>query len=77
MSMRKKRDLYTPRRCVVSFLTALVLAGLGLAVRWAEFNQVGSSNNVSLWVFVAAGLFAYYAGIVAFVILRRHLNSRH
>lgn len=75
--MGRKRDLYTPRRCIVSLLVAIVLAGLGMAVRWAEFNQVGSSNNVSLWVFAIAGLFAYYAGIVALVILRRHLNSRN
>ena len=72
----RRKDPYTPRRCIVSVLLAGILTGLGFAVRWAEFNQVGSSNNVSLWVFAGAGLFAYYAGIIAFVLLRRHLLSR-
>jgi heme/copper-type cytochrome/quinol oxidase subunit 3 len=32
---------------------------LGFAVREAEFNQVGSSNAASMWVFVASGLCLY------------------
>lgn len=72
----RKKDPYTPRRCIVSLAVAAILTGLGFAVRWAEFNQVGASNTMSMWIFVGAGLFAYYAGIVLFVILRRHLNSR-
>lgn len=74
--MGVQKDMYTPRRCAVALVLAGILTGLGFAVRWAEFNQVGSSNHVSLWIFVFAGLFAYYAAIVAFVILRRYLNSR-
>ncbi|MGN0851743.1 MAG: hypothetical protein ACI4Q3_00010 [Kiritimatiellia bacterium] len=71
-----KRDWHTPRRCAALLALAAVFTGVGFAVRQAEFNQVGASNHASTWIFFLAGLFAYYAAIVAFAILRKRLNSR-
>ena len=49
-----------PLRGVVALAVASVaLLLLGFAVREAEFNQVGSSNAASMWVFVASGLCLY------------------
>ena len=45
---------------------AVVLTALGFAVRWAEFNQVGSDNDTSTWIFVLAGLSAYYGILMIF-----------
>ncbi len=54
--------------------SALLL--LGFAVREAEFNQVGSTNNSSMWVFVASGLCLYAAVIVAWTAFRRKQTKR-
>ena len=68
--MRVRRG-YTWRRFRLSVAAAAFLALMGFGVRLAEERQVGYTNDASMWVFVAAGLFAYYAAIVAFVLLRR------
>ena len=42
-------------------VVAGLVTGLGFAVRYGEDNQVGSSNEVSWWVFVVAGVLAYWS----------------
>ena len=68
--MRARRG-YTWKRFRLSLAAAVFLALMGFGVRIAEERQVGYTNDASMWIFVAAGLFAYYAAIVAYVI-RRH-----
>ncbi len=62
---------YTWKR--VGFLVAFAAFFLlmGFAVRFAEDSQVGYTNDFSMWVFVVAGLFAYSAGLMSFVLWRR------
>ena len=67
--MRARRG-YTWKRFRLSLAASAFLALMGFGVRLAEERQVGYTNDASMWVFVAAGLFAYYAAIVAFVLLR-------
>ena len=57
-------------------IVTVVVTGLGFAVRYAEDNRVGSSNEVSWWVFVAAGLFAYWS-VLGFVLSFFKALSRH
>ena len=71
---------YSWRKSIVLAVVAAVVTGLGFAVRYGEDNQVGSSNEVSWWVFVVAGLFAYWS-VLGFVLSlfkalsRRRKNS--
>ena len=51
-----------------SVLTFLLL---GFAVREAEFNQVGSANMASLWIFVMSGFCLYLALFVVWMIRRK------
>ena len=67
------RRNYTWKRVKLSLAICAFLCLMGFGVRCAEDRQVGYTNDASMWVFVAAGLFAYYAAIVAFVI-RRHVR---
>lgn len=67
---------YTWRRFRLSLAASLFLVFMGFGVRCAEDRQVGYTNDASMWVFVAAGLFAYYAAIVAFVIVRQRRKAR-
>ena len=55
------------RKSIVLAVVAALVTGLGFAVRYGEDNQVGSSNEVSWWVFVVAGLFAYWS-VLGFVL---------
>ena len=52
---------YSWRKSAVLLAVSAMLTGLAFAVRYGEDNQVGSSNEVSWWVFVAAGIFGYWA----------------
>ena len=58
---------YSWRKSIVLAIVTVVVTGLGFAVRDAEDNRVGSSNEVSWWVFVVAGLFAYWS-VLGFVL---------
>ena len=58
---------YSWRKSIVLAIVTVVVTGLGFAVRYGEDNQVGSSNEVSWWVFVVAGLFAYWS-VLGFVL---------
>ena len=52
-------------------IASLVFLLLGFAVREAEANQIGSSDNASLWVFFISGLCLYAAVIIAWTVFRR------
>ena len=71
---------YSWRKSIVLAIVTVVVTGLGFAVRYAEDNQVGSSHEVAWWVFVVAGLFAYWS-VLGFVLSlfktlsRRRKNS--
>ena len=58
---------YSWRKSLVLAVVAGLTTGLAFAVRYGEDNQVGSSNEVSWWVFVVAGLFAYWS-VLGFVL---------
>ena len=58
---------YSWRTSIVLAIVTVVVTGLGFAVRYGEDNQVGSSNEVSWWVFVVAGIFAYWS-VLGFVL---------
>ena len=67
---------YSWSKSLVLAAVAAVLAGLAFAVRYGEDNQVGSSNEVSWWVFVVAGIFAYWAVLGLAISLFRSLSGR-
>lgn len=50
---------------------AVFLVAMGFGVRCAEDGQVGYTHDSSMWVFVVAGLFAYYAAIALCQLCRR------
>ena len=52
---------YSWRKSIVLAVISAIFTGLAFAVRYGEDNQVGSSNEVSWWVFVIAGVFAYWS----------------
>lgn len=66
----RKSHRYTWRRFRLSLGAAAFCAVAGFVVRHAEDGQVGYTHDVSTWIFAAAGILAYYAAIVAFVIAR-------
>lgn len=45
---------------------ALFFTLMGFGMRYAEESQVGYTHDASMWVFVVAGLCAYYAVLAAF-----------
>jgi len=67
---------YTWRRFGWFTAISAFLAVMGFGVRIAEDNQVGYTNDTSLWVFGIAGICAYYAAIVLFVLLRDRARAR-
>ena len=70
---------YSWRKSLLLLLVAAILTGLAFAVRYGEDNHVGSSNEVSWWVFVSAGIFAYWAllgfAVSAFRTFRRNARD--
>ena len=63
--------MYTWRRVWTFAAIALFLLATGFGVRFAEDGQVGSTHDASMWVFVASGLLAYYAALIALVLVHR------
>ena len=57
-------------------VAAVVFLLLGFAVRKAEFNQLGSTNNASLWVFAFSGLCLYTAVLLAWTAFRRQQRKK-
>ena len=64
------------RKSAMLLAVSLVLTGLGFAVRYAEDNQIGETNEVSWWVFVTAGVVAYWAVLGLSVSAFRSLSGR-
>ena len=62
---------YSWKKTAVSFFVSAILVGMGFAVRYGEDNQVGSSNNISLWIFFLSGVFCYYSFLTAMIMLWR------
>ena len=65
---------YSWRKSITLLLVAAILTGLAFAVRYGEDNQVGSSNEMSWWVFVFAGIFAYWALLGFSVLIFRSMS---
>ena len=59
---------FSPIACTVASLAFLLL---GFAVREAEANQIGTSDNASLWTFVLSGLCLYAAAVIGWTAFRR------
>ena len=57
-------------------VAAMLLLLLGFAVREAEANQVGSTDNASLWVFSLSALCLYAAFVTAWAAFRRKQQKR-
>ena len=60
---------FSLKKAAVSLFVSLVLFGVAFAVRYGEDNQVGSSNDISLWIFFLSGVFAYHCVFVLFFLL--------
>lgn len=68
---------WTWRRFWTAVGVAAFLVAMGFGVRCAEDGQVGYTHDSSMWVFVVAGLFAYYAAIALYQLVRRGRRTGH
>lgn len=68
--------IWSWKRFWLAMAAAAFFAMMGLGVRFAEDGQVGYTNDVSMWVFVVAGLFVYYALIALYQLWRRKGRRR-
>ena len=66
-----RKPFCTFRKAVACTTASLVFLLLGFAVREAEANQIGSSDNASLWVFFISGLCLYAGIVIAWAAFRR------
>ena len=71
-----RKPFCTFRRSLAFAVASLAFLFLGFAVREAEFNQIGSSNTASLWVFFTSGLCLYAAALIAWATVRRRQKER-
>ena len=63
------------RRPVILLVAAAFTVALGFAVRYGEDNQIMESNVVSFYIFVLAGVIAYWAVLRLLILLLRHLKK--
>lgn len=70
-----RKPFCTYRKALAFTVAAFVFLLLGFAVREAEANQIGSSDNASIWVFFMSGLCLYAAVVIAWTTLRRRRRS--
>ena len=61
------------RRAIAFVVAAFVFLGLGIAIREAEANQIGSSDIASMWTFVISGLCLYAA---IFIVWMKRRSAR-
>ena len=66
-----RKPFCTFRKAIACSIASIVFLLLGFAVREAEANQIGSSDNASLWVFFISGLCLYAAVVIAWTAFRR------
>ena len=71
-----RKPFCTWRKAIVCVIAAVAFLLLGFAVREAEANQIGSSDNASLWVFFFSGLCLYAAIVIAWARLRSRKRRR-
>ena len=66
-----RKPFCTRRKVIACMVASLAFLFLGFAVREAEANQIGSSDNASLWVFFISGLCLYAAVVIGWATFRR------
>jgi CDP-diglyceride synthetase len=66
-----RKPFCTWRKAIACAIASLVFLLLGFAVREAEANQIGSSDNASIWVFFISGLCLYAALVIGWATFRR------
>ena len=71
-----RKPFCTYRKALAFTVAALAFLLLGFAVREAEYNQIGSTNNTSLWVFALSGICLYAAVLTAWTAFRRHKQKK-
>ena len=71
-----RKPFCTYRKALAFTVAALAFLLLGFAVREAEYNQIGSTNNTSLWVFSISGICLYAAVLTAWAAFRRHQQKK-
>ena len=72
-----RKPFCTWRKTLACAIASIVFLILGFAVREAEANQIGSSDNASLWVFFISGLCLYATAVIGWGIFRRRQKERH
>ena len=71
-----RKPFCTWRKAIACAVASLVFLLLGFAVREAEANQIGSSDNASIWVFFISGLCLYAAVVIGWATFRRRQKER-
>ena len=66
-----RKPFCTYRKATAFAVAAVVFLLLGFAVREAEANQIGSSDNASIWVFFFSGLCLYATVVIGWTAFRR------
>ena len=74
--MPVRKPFCTGRKVIACIGASMAFLLLGFAVREAEANQIGSSNNASLWVFFISGLCLYAAVVIAWARVRGRKRRR-
>ena len=72
----ERKPFCTSRKAIAFAVASLAFLLLGFAVREAEANQIGSSDNASTWVFFISGLCLYAAIVVVWAAFRRRQTKR-
>ena len=71
-----RKPFCTCRKAITCTVASLAFLLLGFAVREAEANQIGTSDNASLWTFFLSGLCLYAAVVIAWARLRGRKRRR-
>ena len=66
-----RKPFCTFRKAIACSIASIVFLLLGFAVREAEANQIGTSDNASLWTFFLSGLCLYAAAVIGWAAFRR------
>ncbi len=63
----------TWKKCFWAYGISLILFGMGFALKYAEDNQVGSSNDVSFMTWCFSGFFLYWGVLFMSVLVYRKM----